>query len=300
MLELRIDGYAKVNLGLDVVRRLPNGYHEVRMIMQTVGVHDTITLKRQAEGITFITQNGDIPCDDTNLAYVAAKRFIEESGIKGGVAISLEKRIPVAAGLAGGSTDAAAVLKGMNLLYETGFSSARLMDIGVKIGADVPYCIQGGTALAEGIGEKLTPLCPVPDAVVLLAKPKLSVSTKEVYERLEITENTVHPDIDGMMNAIREGNLTGLTDRMGNVLQDVTAGQYPVILKLIQVMEQYGAQKAMMSGSGPTVFGIFQTKEEAKKCKNELDKMQRETKWINEGLQEVKEIYVTTFVNPIV
>lgn len=299
MQELQIDGYAKVNLGLDVVRRLPNGYHEVRMIMQTVGVHDTIILTKKTEGISFSTQNGDIPCDDTNLAYIAAKRFLEAYGVKGGVEIKLIKRIPVAAGLAGGSTDAAAVLKGMNLLYETGLGSDELMDIGVKIGADVPYCILGGTALAEGIGEKLTPLCPVWDAVVLLAKPKLFVSTKEVYGRLKITEKTRHPDIDGMINAIREGSLTGITDRMENVLQDVTAGLHPVILTLIQAMERSGARKAMMSGSGPTVFGIFRTKEEAEHCKNTLLKMQAEPEWMDEGFPEVTEIYVTEFVRPL-
>ena len=201
---IEMQGHAKVNLGLDVVGRLPNGYHEVKMVMQTVGVHDTVTLRKIPEGIKFSTENGEIPCDDTNLAYRAAKLFLESTGVKDGVEIQLIKRIPVAAGLAGGSTDAAAVFKGMNILYKTGLSEEALKELGVKIGADVPYCIMGGTALAEGIGEKLTPLPDVPEAAVLLAKPDLFVSTKEVYGRLNLSEETKHPDIDGMVDAIRE------------------------------------------------------------------------------------------------
>lgn len=294
---IEIQGHAKVNLGLDVVGRLPNGYHEVKMVMQTVGVHDTVTLRKIPESITFFTENGEIPCDNTNLAYRAAKLFLESTGVKGGVEIQLIKRIPVAAGLAGGSTDAASVFKGMNILYKTGLSEEALKELGVKIGADVPYCIMGGTALAEGIGEKLTPLPDVPEAAVLLAKPDLFVSTKEVYGRLHLSEKTKHPDIDGMVDAIREGSLHGVTDRMGNVLQDVTAPSYPVIGRLIELMEENGAVRAMMSGSGPTVFGIFKNKEEAVHCKEVLEQKQAEMQWTEKGYQPVKQIFVTEFVS---
>lgn len=294
---IEMQGHAKVNLGLDVVGRLPNGYHEVKMMMQTVGVHDTVTLRKIPEGIKFSTENGEIPCDDTNLAYRAAKLFLESTGVKGGVEIQLIKRIPVAAGLAGGSTDAAAVFKGMNILYKTELSEEALKELGVKIGADVPYCIMGGTALAEGIGEKLTPLPDVPEAAVLLAKPDLFVSTKEVYGRLNLSEETKHPDIDGMVDAIREGSLHGVTDRMGNVLQDVTSPSYPVIGRLIELMEENGAVRAMMSGSGPTVFGIFKNKEEAVHCKEVLEQKQAEMQWTEKGYQPVKQIFVTEFVS---
>lgn len=294
---ITVQGYAKVNLGLDVVGRLPNGYHEVKMVMQTVGVHDTICLKKIPEGIVFTTENGEIPGDDTNLACRAARLFLESTGIRGGVSIELEKRIPVAAGLAGGSTDAAAVLKGLAALYGAKLTTEELMELGVKIGADVPYCIMGGTALAEGIGEKLTALPDVPPAAVLLAKPDLFVSTKEVYGRLQLSDATVHPDIDGMVQAIRDGKLSGVTDRMGNVLQDVTAPAYPVIGRLIELMEENGAVKAMMSGSGPTVFGLFASREEAAACGKKLEQEQAEVQWQEKGYQPVKQIFVTEFVS---
>lgn len=258
MQKLEMEAYAKINLGLDVVRRLENGYHEVRMVMQTVGIYDTLFLEKKAEGIELFSDCAEAPADSRNLAYRAAALFLEATGVSGGIGLKLVKRIPVTAGMAGGSTDAAAVLKGMNLLFATGLSEEELCGLGVKLGADVPYCIMGGTALAEGIGEKLTRLPSAPPAVLLVAKPNISVSTRYVYEQLRLDEKTIHPDIDGMVRAVEQGSLSGITDRMGNVLESVTEKEYPVIAELKALMEQHGAVKALMSGSGPTVFGIYE------------------------------------------
>lgn len=257
------EAYAKINLGLDVVRRLENGYHQVRMVMQTVDISDTIRLEKCAEGIHMTSDSEEAPGGIHNLAYRAAALFFEETKAEGGVKIRLTKRIPVAAGMAGGSTDAAAVLRGMNELFGTGLSAEALCDMGVKLGADVPYCILGGIALAEGIGEVLTTLPDAPKPVLLVAKPEISVSTKYVYEHLQLGEKTEHPDIDGMVQAVRDGDLAGIIDRMGNVLEGVTGEKYPVIGELKAFMEENGAVRAMMSGSGPTVFGIYPDRETA-------------------------------------
>lgn len=258
MQKLEMEAYAKINLGLDVLRRLENGYHEVSMVMQTVGIYDTLFLEKKAEGIELTSDCAEAPADSRNLAYRAAALFLEATKVSGGIGLKLVKRIPVAAGMAGGSTDAAAVLKGMNLLFETGLSEEELCGLGVKLGADVPYCIMGGTALAEGIGEKLTRLPSAPPAVLLVAKPNISVSTRYVYEQLRLDEKTIHPDIGGMVRAVEQGSLSGITDRMGNVLECVTEKEYPVIAELKAFMEQHGAVKALMSGSGPTVFGVYE------------------------------------------
>ena len=281
---LKIDAYAKVNWGLDVVRRLENGYHEVKMVMQTVGICDTLTLKKEAEGIKITTDSGEIPANEDNLVYKAAKLLKDKYDIGEGVSIHLEKRIPVAAGMAGGSTDAAAVLKGMNALFSMGLSEEQLKEEGVKLGADIPYCIMGGTALAEGIGEKLTRLPDTPDAFLLVAKPDINVSTKYVYENLQLDKIEKHPDIDGMVEAIQAGNLQGVIDRMDNVLQTVTEEKYTVIGELKRFMEANGALKALMSGSGPTVFGIYEDKQKAEVAAEAL-----------KPLKLAKQIFVTTF-----
>ncbi len=281
---LKIDAYAKVNLGLDVVRRLENGYHEVKMVMQTVGIHDTLTLKKEAEGIKITTDSGEVPANEDNLVYKAAKLLMDNYGITEGVSIHLEKRIPVAAGMAGGSTDAAAVLKGVNTLFSLGLTEEQLKREGVKLGADIPYCIMGGTALAEGIGEKLTRLPDAPDCFLLVAKPDINVSTKYVYENLKLDKIEKHPDIDGMVDAIKAGSLHGIIDRMDNVLQTVTEEKYTVIGELKRFMEEKGALAALMSGSGPTVFGIYDDKEKAEEAKEKL-----------KSQNLAKQIFVTTF-----
>lgn len=255
---IRIKAYAKINLGLDVLGRREDGYHDVRMIMQTVSLYDMLTIRKsRVPSIQLKTSRPWLPTDRKNLVYRAADAFMEHCHISGGVNIYLNKRIPVAAGLAGGSADAAATLEGLNKLYRTGLSKQELMKLGVSLGADVPYCILKGTALSEGIGEILTSLKPVPDCHVLLVKPPISVSTKYVYEKLYPDTFVKHPDIDLMIKAIEEGNLSELASGMDNILQSVTIGEYPVIRELKEKMKDQGALTALMSGSGPTVFGIF-------------------------------------------
>ena len=224
--KLRLKALAKINLGLDVLRRREDGYHEVRMIMQTVGIYDQIELVRQKEpGIRVKTNLFYLPENENNLVYKAAKLLMDEFSIEDGVFIDLNKYIPVAAGMAGGSSDAASVLYGMNRMFQLGLSRRELMERGVSIGADVPYCILRGTALAEGIGEKLTALPPMPKCWVLVAKPGISVSTKFVYENLHANElrPEQHPDIDAVMEGIEAGNLRQTAQAMGNVLELVTA-----------------------------------------------------------------------------
>ncbi len=270
MESIELAAYAKINLGLDVVRRLENGYHEVKMVMQTIGLHDTLRLEKTKEGIALFVDSSEAPADENNLAYKAARLLKEHCGVAEGISIHLQKRIPVAAGMAGGSTDAAAVLKGMNRLFSLGLSEEELCGIGVRLGADVPYCIMGGTALAEGIGEKLTVLPDAPDSVVLVAKPPVSVSTKYVYETLRLSEIEKHPDIDGMVRAVRKGSLAGIVSRMENVLESVTEKEYSVITGIKHFMEENGAKKALMSGSGPTVFGIYEDRADAEKAAEKL------------------------------
>lgn len=259
--------YAKINLGLDVIRKREDGYHDVCMIMQTVSLYDTIKIKASDKpGITVRNNLTFLPNDHRNLVYKAAVCFLESLNIKTGVQIMLRKKIPVAAGLAGGSADAAATLSGLNQLFQTGLSQNELRKLGVKLGADVPYCIMMGTALSEGIGEILTPLKPMPDCDILLVKPNISVSTKYVYENLKLNSGIVHPDITSMKMAIEEGNLINLTGSMDNILQTVTIKDYPVITEIKEKMLEFGALTSLMSGSGPTVFGIFSDHDLAEKA----------------------------------
>ena len=266
---LKLNAYAKINLGLDVVRKREDGYHEVRMIMQTINMYDKLTMTLLDEDKIVLTTNlSFLPNDENNLVYKAIKLIKEKHQIKTGVSVNLEKYIPVAAGMAGGSTDCAAALVGMNQLFDLKLSQKTLMEYGVTLGADVPYCILRGTALSEGIGEILTPLPPVPQCYVLIAKPPVHVSTKFVYENLKANELEKHPDIDGMVEAIQEGSISGIADRLENVLETVTIPAYPEIGTLKQIMLDCGAMNSLMSGSGPTVFGLFEKEEDAKKAYN--------------------------------
>lgn len=259
---MRLRALAKINLGLDILRKREDGYHEVRMIMQTIQMYDVLTIqKRKESGIVLTTNLPYIPTDEGNLVYKAAKLLMDEFQVKGGVTIRLEKFIPVSAGMAGGSSDAAATLVGINRLFKLGLSERELMDRAVKIGADVPYCIMRGTALAEGIGEKLTGITQVPECFVLIGKPGVNVSTRAAYESLNLSGIQTHPDIDGMIQDIQNGDLQGMTAKMGNVFEPGIIGQYPVIQEIKDLMESHGELKAMMSGSGPTVFGIFDSQE---------------------------------------
>ena len=263
------------------------------MIMQTVNLYDKITMERNDTGeIRTETNLSYVPDGEGNLAYRAAKLLADEFGITDGVTIKIKKCIPVAAGMAGGSTDAAAVMVGMNRLFSLGLSRKALMTRGVKLGADVPYCIMRGTALSEGIGEILTELPPPPQCHLVLAKPQVSVSTKAVYGKLRANELTAdqHPDIDGMREAIKQGDLDGVIARLGNVLETVTIPDHPEIGTIKNIMMECGADGALMSGSGPTVFGIFKEEENAKRAYETLKKA--------EGGRLTRQVYLSKFFNP--
>ena len=267
--KIQLKALAKINLGLDVLRRREDGYHEVKMIMQTIGLHDDLEIRKtKTPGIQVKTNLYYLPTNENNLVYKAAKLLMDEFQIQDGVSIQLKKRIPVAAGMAGGSSDGAAVLWGINQMYGLGLSMQALMERGVRLGADVPYCIQRGTALAEGIGEKLSVLPPMPKCTILIAKPGISVSTKFVYENLHANDlkPEQHPDVDSMIEAMRQKDLGLLCSRMGNVLETVTIPAYPVIDEIKRTMMDNGAIGSMMSGSGPTVFGIFDSPAAAKQA----------------------------------
>lgn len=289
---LGLKAYGKINLGLDVLRRREDGYHEVRMIMQTVGIFDRIDLVWKSQpGIQVETNLYYLPCNENNLVYKAAQLLMEEFHIKDGVLIRLKKFIPVAAGMAGGSSDAAAVLFGINKMFGLGLTTVQLMERGVQIGADVPYCVMRGTALSEGIGEILTPLPPVPQCRVLIAKPGISVSTKFVYEHLHANDLAPkqHPDIDGMIASIHQKDLYGIAGKLGNVLETVTVGEYPVIQAIKDQMMEYGAIGALMSGSGPTVFGLFTSPHAAEYAYEEMR--------FGAASHLAKQVYLTNFYN---
>lgn len=265
MKKIKLRAMAKINLGLDVVKKREDGYHEVRMLMQTIYLYDRIQLlMRDTPGIRIKTNLYYLPTNEDNLVYKAAKLLMDEFHITKGLHIDLHKFIPVAAGMAGGSSDAAAVLVGVNRMFRLGLTREELMQRGVTLGADIPYCILRGTALAEGIGEQLTQLTPVPRCHVLIAKPGVHVSTKFVYSNLRADEIAVHPDIDGQIQAIERQDLKGIASLMGNVLETVTIPAYPVIQEIKDMMLADGALNAMMSGSGPTVFGLFDREENAR------------------------------------
>lgn len=265
--EISLKALAKINLGLDVLGKREDGYHEVRMVMQTIHLYDRVEIKKtRSPHIHVETNLYYLPVNEDNLVYRAAKLMKDEFQIKEGVRIVLQKFIPVAAGLAGGSSDAAAVLVGMNRIFNLGLKQNKLMELGLKIGADVPFCIMRGTALAEGIGEKLTALPPMPKCPVLIAKPAISVSTKAVYEGLKLYDGMEHPDIDGVVEEIQQKDLKGVASHMGNILETVTIPMYPVIEDIKKLMLENGALNAMMSGSGPTVFGLFPNEKEIRRA----------------------------------
>lgn len=266
---IKLQAYAKINLALDVLRKREDGYHEVRMIMQTIQLHDNIDMTRtKTPGIQLSTNLSFLPKDENNLMYRAARLLMEEFGLEGGVKMKLRKLIPVAAGLAGGSADAAAVLQGMNRLFELGLSLEALQQRAVKLGADVPFCLMRGTALSEGIGERLSVLPPMPRCTLVLAKPPFGISTQFVYEHLGVDglPESAHPRVDESLRALREGELSALAGSAGNILETVSCRHYPALEELKAVMRAQGALTALMSGSGPTVFGIFEERKAAEQC----------------------------------
>ena len=270
---IRLKARAKINLGLDVLGKREDGYHEVRMVMQTIGIYDRLILTKIPEEEIRITSNlAFLPVNENNLIYKAIKLLKDEYHFPGGVSVDLNKFIPVAAGMAGGSTDAASTMFGVNRLFGLNLSMGKMMELGVRMGADVPYCVMRGTALAEGIGEKLTRITPVPHMWILIAKPQINVSTRLVYEQLDMGGIQKHPDIDGIIRAIEAQDVVRIAQSMGNVLENVTVPLYPVIETIKQDMLSHGAINAMMSGSGPTVFGIFPDEQTTLACQAFLKK----------------------------
>lgn len=270
---IRLKARAKINLGLDVLEKREDGYHEVRMVMQTIGIYDRLILTKIPEEEIRITSNlAFLPVNENNLIYKAIKLLKDEYHFPGGISVDLNKFIPVAAGMAGGSTDAASTMFGVNRLFGLNLSMGKMMELGVRLGADVPYCVMRGTALAEGIGEKLTRITPVPHMWILIAKPQINVSTRLVYEQLDMGGIQKHPDIDGIIRAIEAQDVVRIAQSMGNVLENVTVPLYPVIETIKQDMLSHGAINAMMSGSGPTVFGIFPDEQTTLACQAFLKK----------------------------
>lgn len=268
---MRLRAMAKINLGLDVLRKREDGYHEVRMIMQTIQMYDLLDIRKKSEpGIILSTNLPYVPSDERNLVYKAAKLLMDEFEVREGLSMKLTKSIPVAAGMAGGSSDAAAAFVGVNRLFRLGLSEEELMKRAVQVGADVPYCVMRGTALAEGIGEKLTSLPGLPRCYVLVGKPGINVSTKLAYENLNLNSIQKHPDIDGMLLDIENQDIYSLTSKMENVFEPGIIRQYPVIQEIKDLMEANGALKAMMSGSGPTVFGLFPNEKEIRRAYDAL------------------------------
>lgn len=288
MKELKLKARAKINLTLDVTGKRENGYHELEMIMQTLSLYDGITLRPIQEDTILISSNAPwMPTDNRNLAWKAADLMRRTYHIKTGIAIDIDKRIPVAAGLAGGSADCAAVLVGMNRLFHLGLSSKKLEEMALTMGTDIPYCVRRGTVLATGLGEILEdirPSCPL--CYVVLAKPPVGVSTAKVYQSLKWQEIEHHPSAKDMISAIAEGSVEKMGTLLGNVLETVTVPMYPEINKIKKVMMAKGAEGTLMSGSGPTVFGLF----------TDLKKAKRTAAIIRRRFH-LKEVFVTQIYN---
>lgn len=289
MESISLKAYAKINLALDVTGKRTNGYHDVSMVMQQIDLHDTVTLKKRPSGISLESESEFLPKDKTNIAWRAAEAVAGHVNKELGVHIIIEKRIPVAAGLAGGSTDAAAVIRGLNKMYGLGLSLKEMMEIGVTIGADVPFCIMGGTALAEGIGEQLTPIETGKPLWMVLAKPSVGVSTKKIYEALNFEAIENHPETELMISAVKSGDMSEISVLLGNVLEPVTLSLYPSVGVLKSKMKEYGACGVLMSGSGPSVFGLFKTYEKACTAAKRLSRSYKQTfvtKTINGGYED--------------
>ncbi|WP_448902629.1 4-(cytidine 5'-diphospho)-2-C-methyl-D-erythritol kinase [Eubacterium sp.] len=287
--KIELKAYGKINIGLDVIKKREDGYHDLDMIMQTVGVYDDVIISKEDGTKTCeieVSTDADIlPNDKGNLAFMAAKVLMEAYDIKTKVKIHINKRIPIAGGMAGGSADCAAVLRGVNQLFQLGLSYEQLQEYGVKLGADVPYCIVGGTKRAQGIGEILTDLPTPPKCYVIIAKPDAFVSTKFVYSHIRPAQIENHPDIDGIIESIKAGDLYGMCEKIANVMEDVTIPEYPIIQKVKDILKSNGAVNALMSGSGPTVFGIYDDEEKAKQSMDALS-----------GKEFVSQLYLTEFI----
>lgn len=283
---IKIEGNAKINLTLDILGKRPDGYHEVAMVMQSIGLHDTIEMEKSAAGITLTINVPWLRADEKNLAWRAAALMQQEYGLSGGVNMRLTKRIPVAAGLAGGSADAAAVLRGMNRLYELGLSDAKLCELGARLGSDIPFCLLGGTMLSTGRGEVLTRLSNLPETWVVLAKPRISVSTAWAYQNYDEQGAEQHPDNARIQQEIARGDRKAVAKLLCNVLESVTIKRYDVISRYKTMMLEQGAMASMMSGSGPTVFGLVGSRVQANKI---ADHLRASTK---------ADVFITRTMNP--
>lgn len=287
MNQIKLNARAKINITLDVIRKREDGYHDLSMIMQTINLCDNITITTTDNNNIELTSNFSwLPCDERNLIYKAAALMKEKYSIKKGLKIHLTKNIPVAAGMAGGSSDCAATLIGIRNLFKIKADDSELMKLGKTLGADVPYCILRGTALAEGIGEKLTQLPPFPDSIVLIAKPPINVSTATVFGNFNINNVEKHPDNNKMIELIKNKDLNGICENMCNVLESVTIKNYPIIADIKKAMLDNGAIGSLMSGSGPTVFGFYENYEKALSALKSI-----------RSLYKLKEIYITTIFN---
>jgi len=279
MMTLTEKAYGKINLSLDVIQKLESGYHDLRMVMETVELHDDVQITlSEGEGISMQTNLPFLPADSRNIAVKTAELFLQELELpKKHIAIRIHKRIPVAAGMAGGSANAAAVLRGLNTLFGTGLSKERLMELGGKLGSDIPYCIIGGTHLAEGRGEILTSLTPLPACRILICKPKFSISTPELFSRIDCGKIRHRPDTEGMIEALDHHSLNQVAIRLFNVFEDVLDGRRREIQQIKKSLLDAGALGAVMTGTGPTVFGLFDNKALAMTAYGELKEHYRET-----------------------
>ena len=284
--KLQLKAYGKINLALDVLRKREDGYHDLDMIMQMVDVYDDIIIeKNNNKDIVVKTDKAVLSNGKDNLAYMAAKTLMDEFGISQGVVITINKRIPIAGGMAGGSSDCATTMIGINQMFNLGLDKKALMERGVKLGADVPYCILGGTAIARGIGEVLTPLKTPPQCHVIIAKPPVSVSTAFVYGHIRPNQIKKHPDVEKMVEAINNQDLKMLASLLSNVMEEVTIPEYPIIQDIKEVMLENGALNSIMSGSGPTAFGLYDDKESAEKTVELLKEKQL-----------TEQLYLTKFI----
>ena len=267
-----VKGYGKINLTLDILGKREDGYHEVEMVMQSIELHDTVELEKIGEGIRLDVNVPGLEADERNLAWRAAQIMQREYPFAGGVHIRLTKRIPMAAGLAGGSADAAAVLKGMNRLYELGASEEDLCRLGAELGSDIPFCVLGGTMLSTGRGEVLERLRDFPDMAVVLVKPKVSVSTAWAYRNYDEEGAERHPDNRAVRRAIEAGDGKAVAKLLCNVLERVTIKEYPVIAQYKEMLLEQGALASLMSGSGPTVFAFVESEKEARRIASFMDR----------------------------
>lgn len=280
MNEVKLPAYAKINLTLDVLGKREDGFHDLSMVMQSVTLADTVTITRgEGSELTLSTDLGFLPGTDKNIAAVAARVFAKHTGVSlEGVHIDLAKKIPVCAGTAGGSSDGAAVLRGLNQLFETGFTLEELAKMGEEVGSDVPYCVLGCTALAEGRGEVLTKLPSLPDCTILLCKPGFPISTPELFRKIDDTKLHLRPDTAGMLQALEEGDLAGICHRMFNVFEAaLPQPRREEVEEIKSTMLGGGALGACMSGTGPTVFGIFESREQAQQVYDSLAAVYPET-----------------------